>query len=361
MSHSFIEQNKRNASSTQAEPLQKKIDTESQINWVNSQQVDQGFGVFNNNTSENVVTQMSAVKEKQNQNTLEKENQTNQEETTTEYGEVIKINGRYWRNRVRDAAYSDDIEEAYRLALIALEVDISAIERDYGKEEAERVKKDDWKGEHPAVRYTSKGVPPNAIIISFGDNPGEYVFYPLPGFYPETKSCQAILDYYGNTDEIINEFSFEAFGYAVDALLIGVDFLAAGPTGESVPMIAGRKALWAYLKSIPKRMLLDASQQVIANGFQFDRIDWFDAAVSGAIKYKVAQKPLKAFFDYRFEDKELTIKTFDEARNEWRVRVVTGVVFDRLGSDKSEIEQYIIKTTEKVVRGQIHGVIDENE
>jgi hypothetical protein len=62
MSHSFIEQNKRNASSTQSEPLQKKIDTESQLNWVNSQQVDQGFGVFSNNNAQ--VAQMKTPDEK---------------------------------------------------------------------------------------------------------------------------------------------------------------------------------------------------------------------------------------------------------------------------------------------------------
>ena len=157
---------------------------------------------------------------------------------------------------------------------------------------------------------------------------------------------------------MINDFSIEVFGYGIDALLLGFDILTV-PSGESIPLIAARKALWSYIKGIPKRMLVDASQQLVVQGLQYERIDWFDAAVSGVITYKVAQKPLKAIFDYRIEDKVLTIKTFDEARKDWRVRVITGVAFDKYGGGKAEIEKYILKTTEKAVRSQINETIDE--
>ena len=67
MSHSFIDRGQqKNISSNQSETTQKKIDPAAQLKRVNSQQVDQGWGVaFNYNTSSNQTTQKFASDEMQ--------------------------------------------------------------------------------------------------------------------------------------------------------------------------------------------------------------------------------------------------------------------------------------------------------
>ena len=398
MSREFLNRNhQQNSGSENNSEQQKKIDPEAQRIWLNNSQLGAGWGEFNNlpagrqgdqpaqmfvreeeksqqNEPNIQMKQGEALRndiessiqarfgtpiiqreteEETNENELKKANNSSEK---VEYGEMIEITGKYWQNRIREAINNEDKDEAYRIALAALSADISEIESKYGTKEAERVKKEDWKGDHPAFLHISKSVPGKARVIKYGD--GEAFFYPLPGFYPDTKSCESYLQCWGNTQGMINDFSIEVFGYGIDALLLGFDILTV-PSGESIPLIAARKALWSYIKGIPKRMLVDASQQLVVQGLQYERIDWFDAAVSGVITYKVAQKPLKAIFDYRIEDKVLTIKTFDEARKDWRVRVITGVAFDKYGGGKAEIEKYILKTTEKAVRSQINETIDE--
>jgi hypothetical protein len=61
MSKAFIDRTQQNNfSNNQSDTLQKKIDTESQLRWVNNQKVDQGFGVFNNNATGSKVDQKFA-------------------------------------------------------------------------------------------------------------------------------------------------------------------------------------------------------------------------------------------------------------------------------------------------------------
>ena len=66
MSKSFITRSQnQNASSNHSNELQKKIDPQAQLDWINNQKIDQGFGVFNNSSSAgNDVAQMFAKDEK---------------------------------------------------------------------------------------------------------------------------------------------------------------------------------------------------------------------------------------------------------------------------------------------------------
>jgi len=61
MSKSFINRSQnQNTSSNHSNELQKKIDPQAQLDWINNQKVDQGFGVFNNDLQVgNDVAQMS--------------------------------------------------------------------------------------------------------------------------------------------------------------------------------------------------------------------------------------------------------------------------------------------------------------
>jgi len=66
MSKAFIDRTQQNNSSdNQSDTLQMKIDTESQLNWVNNMKVDQGFGVFNNNSKGSEVAQKFAKDEEE--------------------------------------------------------------------------------------------------------------------------------------------------------------------------------------------------------------------------------------------------------------------------------------------------------
>jgi Bacterial toxin 23 len=66
MSKSFINRSQnQNTSSNHSNELQKKIDPQAQLDWINNQKVDQGFGVFNTEQSAgNETTQMFTKDEK---------------------------------------------------------------------------------------------------------------------------------------------------------------------------------------------------------------------------------------------------------------------------------------------------------
>jgi len=71
MSKSFIDRSQQqNSSSTQTDTPQKKIDPQAQLDWINNQKVDQGFGVFNNSSSGNEVAQMSQQEDEKLPTTL---------------------------------------------------------------------------------------------------------------------------------------------------------------------------------------------------------------------------------------------------------------------------------------------------
>ncbi len=68
MSKSFINRSRnQNTSSNHSNELQKKIDPQAQLDWINNQKVDQGFGVFNNSSTGNETAQMFAKEEKRNE------------------------------------------------------------------------------------------------------------------------------------------------------------------------------------------------------------------------------------------------------------------------------------------------------
>ena len=67
MSKSFINRSQnQNTSRNHSNELQKKIDPQAQLDWINNQKVDHGFGVFNNSYNGNETAQMFAKDEKRN-------------------------------------------------------------------------------------------------------------------------------------------------------------------------------------------------------------------------------------------------------------------------------------------------------
>lgn len=243
-----------------------------------------------------------------------------------------------------------NIEKAYRVALIALKKDISEIENQFGVKEANRVEKEDWGGKNPAFMSKNDRVPNKSRIIKYGKDSSDFFLHPMPGFHP--TACKSYEESWGNNQKMINDFSFAAFD--IGALLFDI---ATIPSGEGPAYIVGRKAFLKYISTASIKFTKDATQQFIATGFKTEEIDWADSYISGVIKYKVGQRVLKAFFDFR--DGELVIKPFNDARDDYRVRIITGKTLEKLIGDKKGATEYFAKTTEKVVRGQINKAIHE--
>jgi len=120
------------------------------------------------------------------------------------------------------------------------------------------------------------------------------------------------------------------------------------------------EATGVYIRNAIGHAAYDIFKQSINNGFDFENVDYADAAISGVFqgKNKTAQAFFKSFVD--FKNGDITLKDFDDALKDFGLTVTVNKVFKSIGADgnKEFASEIVISTYKAKTKGMLREWLD---